>query len=98
MTESNLPIGTQSQVLIETSLVAIDRNGSPGEPINNEPRQLWRTLRGVSQEVGCFVATLIVQLIQHHIQDSIDINYSFQLIERFVKAISVACRLERRNV
>lgn len=98
MTEPNLHIGVRDQVPAEGQSPAIDRKESSRELTNHELRQLRRTLQETPQEIGYSIPTWTVQLIQRYIRNSFGVAYPLPFIERLVRAVGVAHRLEGRNV
>jgi transposase len=98
MTESNLRVGVRNQTPTENVSETIDIGETSRELTDGELRQLQRTLQGTPRQFGYPVATWRRQLVQRYIRESFDVTYSLQFIDRLVKAVGVAHRLERRDV
>jgi transposase len=98
MTESNLRVGVRNQTPTENESETIDIGEPSRELTDGELRQLQRTLQRPPRQFGYPVATWTPKLAQHYIRESFDVTYSLQFIDRMVKAVGVAHRLERRDV
>lgn len=98
MTESNLRIG----VRIQTPTGNVSKTIDTGEPsrqlTDGELRQLRRALQHPPRKFSYPVATWTKKLVRHYIRDSFSVAYSLKFVDRLVKAVGVAHRLERSGV
>jgi transposase len=98
MTESNLRIGVRSQTPTENVPKTIGTSEPSRELNHGELRQLRRALQRPPRQFGYSVTAWTRQLVQDYIHERFDVTYSLQFIDRLVKAVGVAHRLEGWDV